>query len=246
MSLFTKATKNSLKLRLLLQGASGSGKTYSSLVLAQSLGKKIAVVDTEKGSASLYSDKFDFDVAVMSAPYLPEKYIQALQEAEQAGYEVVILDSISHEWQSILELSSQMTGNSYTNWAKLTPRHDAFVNAILNSNMHIIATTRAKQDYVLQEKNGKQVPVKVGMAGVQRDGLDYEFTMVFELNQNHIANATKDRSGIFDNQDFKITEETGEKILNWLNEGRPKEHSLDTKIKEQDSERFYDSSDPAN
>lgn len=217
MSLFKKASKKQVKLRLLLQGASGSGKTWSALTLAQSLGKKVAVVDTEKGSASLYSDKFQFDVLELPAGFhTPEHYIKAIKEAEKEGYEALVIDSISHEWQACLDLITQIGGNSFTAWGKITPRHDAFVNAILSSNMHIIATTRAKQDYILQEKNGKQVPTKVGMAGVQRDGLDYEFTMVFELNQNHIANATKDRSGLFDGKDFQITEETGKALLDWL------------------------------
>jgi len=216
MSFFNKATKKSVKLRLLLQGASGSGKTYSSLVLAQSLGKKIALIDTEKGSASLYSDKFDFDVIEMNAPYEVAKFIQAIKEAEKEGYDVLVIDSITHEWQYLLELHSKMDGNSYTNWSKITPVHDKFLNAILTSNLHIIATARSKQEYTLEDQNGKKVPVKKGLGMIQRDGLDYEFTIVFELNENHLAKAPKDRSGIFDGQDFPITTETGQKLLNWL------------------------------
>lgn len=225
MSLFKKASKKEAKLRLAIQGASGSGKTWSSLILAQSLGKKIAVVDTEKGSASLYSDKFEFDVLELPAGFhTPEHYIKAITEAEQEGYDVLVIDSITHEWQACLDLVTAIGGNSFTAWGKITPRHNKFVNAILSSKMHIIATMRSKQDYVLQDRNGKQVPTKVGMASVQREGLDYEFTMVFELNENHVAKATKDRSGIFDGKDFEINEDTGNQILSWLNVDKPKEN----------------------
>lgn len=222
MSFFKKAQKSASKLRLLLQGASGSGKTWSALTLAKSLGKKIAVIDTEKGSASLYSDKFDFDVAEMNPPYTPEKFILSIQEAEKAGYDVIILDSISHEWQACLDLVTQIakdkfSNNSYMAWSKVTPRHDAFVNAILQSNCHIIATTRAKTEYITTNNDGKKIaPTKIGMAGIQRDGLDYEFTLVFELSQSHLAIATKDRTCLFDGKDFVITEETGKELLNWL------------------------------
>lgn len=231
MSIFKKAQKSASKLKILLQGASGSGKTWSSLVLAKSLGKKIAVIDTEKGSASLYADKFDFDVAEMSSPYEPEKFILAINEAEKAGYDVIILDSISHEWQACLDLVTQIakdkfSNNSYMAWSKVTPRHDKFVNAILQSNCHIIATTRAKTEYVTTSSDGKKIaPTKIGMAGIQRDGLDYEFTVVFELTQSHLANATKDRTSLFDGKDFIITEETGKELLKWLTiDPTPKEN----------------------
>ncbi len=226
--MFQKATKKQLKLRLLLQGASGSGKTYSALTLASAISDKIALIDTEKGSASLYSDKFNFDTLNLTS-HTPEDYIEAIEEAEKAGYEVLIIDSISHEWQEIINLSNKMMGNSFTNWAKLTPRHDKFVNKIISSPVHIIATTRSKQDYVLEEKNGKQVPTKVGMASIQRDGLDYEFTIVFEINQKHLATAPKDRTSLFDGKDFTIVKETGQQILNWLNSSDP---VTDTGVKE--------------
>jgi hypothetical protein len=134
--------------------------------------------------------------------------------------EVVIIDSITHEWMNILEAHSKMTGNSYTNWSKLTPRQNAFVNYILQSPIHIIGTIRSKQEYVLSEKNGKQVPEKVGLKGVTRDGMDYEFTLVFEIDIKNNAIATKDRTSIFKGQpEFVITSETGKKILEWCNDG---------------------------
>ena len=132
--------------------------------------------------------------------------------------EVIIIDSISHEWLNILESHSKMTGNSYTNWSKLTPRHNAFVQYILQSPVHIIGTIRSKQDYIITEKNGKQVPEKVGMKGVTRDGMDYEFTLVFEIDIKNNAIATKDRTSLFMGKpEFVITPKTGKRILDWCN-----------------------------
>jgi hypothetical protein len=138
---------------------------------------------------------------------------------------VIIIDSVSHEWQSsggILEAHSLMTGNSYTNWSKLTPRHNAFVQHILQSRCHIIGTIRAKQDYVLSEKNGKQVPEKVGLKGITRDGMDFELTLVFDLNMKNLASASKDRTSMFINKpEFVISPQTGKQILDWCNQGEP-------------------------
>lgn len=221
--MFKKASKKQSKLRLAIEGASGSGKTYSSLILAQSLGAKIAVIDTEHGSASLYADKFDFDVLELKPPYEPEKYIEAIKTAENAGYDVIVIDSISHEWNAeggCLDLVNKLGGNSYIAWGKITPRHDKFINTILQTNMHVIATMRSKANYETgKDERGKMTIEKKGTAPVQRDSVDYEFTIVFDLNQNHIATVSKDRSGLFDGKDFEITKEVGEKLLNWLNSG---------------------------
>ena len=137
--------------------------------------------------------------------------------------EVIIIDSISHEWEAkggILNLHSNMMGNSFTNWNKLTPRHNAFTHSLLVSPAHIIATIRSKQDYVLNEKNGKFVPEKVGLKGVTREGMDYEFTVVLDLDIKHNAHATKDRTGLFMNKpEFLITSDTGKTIRDWCNTG---------------------------
>ena len=137
--------------------------------------------------------------------------------------EVIIIDSCSHEWDGsggILDIHGNMAGNSFTNWSKLTPRHNAFVQIILQSSSHIIGTIRSKQDYVLQEKNGKMVPEKVGMKGVTRDGMDYEFTLVFELDIKHNAVASKDRTGLFEGKpESRISIATGKQILDWCNLG---------------------------
>ncbi len=138
--------------------------------------------------------------------------------------EVIIIDSISQEWEGsggILETHGNMMGNSFTNWNKVTPRHNAFVQKMLHSRSHIIATIRSKQDYVLSEKNGKYVPEKVGLKGVTREGMDYELTAVLELDLKHNATASKDRTGLFmDKPSWVITENTGKRILNWCNAGK--------------------------
>ncbi|HDZ40338.1 MAG TPA: AAA family ATPase [Bacteroidetes bacterium] len=217
-----KAEKRQARIKMALQGPSGSGKTYSSLLLAYGLSgnwDEIAIMDTENYSAHLYSNLGGYNVLTLPAPFTPERYIQAMEECEKAGAKVIIIDSISHEWEGqggILEVHSSMAGNSFTNWNKLTPRHNAFVQRILQSSCHIIATIRTKQDYVLSEKNGKYVPEKVGLKGVTRDGLDYEFTLVFDLDIKHYASVSKDRTGVFDGAPpFVVTPATGEKILSW-------------------------------
>lgn len=220
------ASRKKAKIKLALQGPSGSGKTMSALLVAFGLCGKwssIAVVDTENHSAELYSHLGNYNVVNIGAPFTPEKYCEAIHLCEKSGMEVVILDSISHEWDGsggILDIHGNMAGNSFTNWNKLTPRHNDFVQTILQSPCHVIGTIRSKQDYVLQEKNGKQVPEKVGMKGVTREGMDYEFTLVLDIDIKHNASASKDRTQIFSGQpDFKITQETGMKILEWCNSG---------------------------
>ena len=232
------AKRKQAKIKLGIQGCSGSGKTMSALLIAYGLcgdWGKIAVIDTENYSASLYAHLGGFKVLNIAAPFSPEKYIEAIRLCESAGIEVIIIDSTSHEWEGtggILEIHSQMQGNSFTNWSKLTPRHNAFVQAILQSTCHVIGTIRTKQEYVLSEKNGKQVPEKVGLKGVTREGMDYEFTIVLDINIKHLASASKDRTGLFmDKPEFRITSATGEQILAWCNEGVPPEPQEDFSIR---------------
>lgn len=217
-----KAERKQAKIKLALQGASGSGKTYSALLLANGLCKdwsKIAVIDTEHGSSNLYAHLGEYNV-ISIENYAPENYIKALEACEQAGMEVVIVDSISHCWDFLIQYHAQLQGNSFTNWAKITPRHSAFIQRLLSSSCHLLATMRVKQDYVLSEKDGKMVPQKVGLKSVQRDGVDYEFTIVFEVDQSHHCAASKDRTGLFMGiPEFLISTQTGETILNWCNSG---------------------------
>ncbi|MEO6670001.1 MAG: AAA family ATPase [Ferruginibacter sp.] len=221
-----KASRKKAKMKLALQGPSGSGKSIGALLIAFGLcgdWNRIAVIDTENHSAELYSNLGSFNTISIAAPFTPEKYIQAIELCENAGIEVIILDSCSHEWDGsggILDIHSNMTGNSFSNWGKLTHRHNAFVQAMLQSAAHIIGTVRSKQDYVLNEKNGKMVPEKVGLKAVQRDGLDYEFTIVLDIDSKHNAIASKDRTSLFINRpEFKITIETGKQINEWCNQG---------------------------
>lgn len=217
-----QASKKRAKIKMALQGPSGSGKTYSALLIAYGLTNdwsSIAVIDTENHSANLYSHLGKYNVLNIGAPFTPEKYIQAIKLCESAGMKTIIIDSITHEWESILDIHANMAGNSFTNWSKLTPLHNNFVQTILQSPLHIIATIRTKQDYILQEKNGKQVPEKVGLKAISREGMDYEFTIVLDIDIKHHATASKDRTQLFiDKPEFTITSDTGKRILQWCNQ----------------------------
>jgi len=220
-----QATKQQVKLRLGIAGPSGSGKTYSALLLASGMAMwdKIALIDTENGSGELYSDLGNYNVITLTAPYTPEKYIEAIRICEDAGMEVIIIDSVTHEWDGeggLLEVHSKMLGNSFTNWSKITPRHNQFIQAIVQSKCHVITTVRKKQDYDMTQSEGKTKIVKVGLKEVQREGFEYELTTNFELDILHKATAGKDRTGLFmDKPDFIITSETGKTLLDWCMSG---------------------------
>jgi len=221
-----KAQRKQAVIKMGLQGPSGSGKTYSALLLAYGLVKdwdRICVIDSENHSADLYAHLGDYSVVQIGPPFSPAKYIEAIELCEAAGMEVIIIDSISHEWDGqggILDIHGGMMGNSFTNWSKVSPIHAGFINRILQSQAHIIATIRSKQDYILSERNGKMVPEKVGLKGVARDGTDYEMTIVLDLDLRHHATASKDRTGLFmDKPQFVITEATGAMIRDWCMSG---------------------------
>lgn len=217
------ASRKKAKIKLGIQSPSGGGKTMSALLIAYGLcgnWSKIAVIDTENNSADLYAHLGEYKTLSLDPPYAPERYIEAIDVCLNAGIEVIVIDSTSHEWDNLLDYHASLVGNSFTNWSKVTPRHDAFVNKILQSNVHVICTIRSKQEYVLSEKNGKQVPEKVGMKGVQRENLEYEFTLLLELDIKHKAKASKDRTGLFEGKpEFTPTIETGRAILDWCNQG---------------------------
>lgn len=227
--MFTKATRTAAKFKLAISGPSGSGKTKSALLFATGLvpGGKYAVVDTENESASLYADEFEFDTASITPPYTVDKFIAAIKYAEQQKYDVLIIDSISHAWRGdggILAQKEKMdaakpSANSFTHWAKLTPLQEKFVSTILNANIHIIVTMRSKQSYTLTEDDrGRKVPMKMGLAPVQRDDIEYEFTTTLDINMDHKATATKDRTPFFSIRDepFQITADDGAKVREWL------------------------------
>lgn len=225
MSLFKKAEKKKAKLRLGITGPSGSGKTYSALRLASGLGGKIAVIDTERGSATLYADKFNFDVLELLPPYEPKRYVEAMNAAIAEGYEVIVMDSISHAWAGeggLLNQKEQLDsrgGNSFANWAKMTPIQEKFISAIVGANAHIIVTMRSKQEHIQVVDNGKTKIQKVGLSPIQRDGFEYELTTVFDVGINHEAASSKDRTGMFVDKIFQITEETGKQFKEWLESG---------------------------
>lgn len=222
-----KAQRKQVKLRLGISAVSGGGKTYSALLLAYGLvnnWEKIAVIDTENGSASLYSHLGDFNTIELQAPYTPERYIEAIKTCENAGMECIIIDSITHEWDGkggLLEVHSQMAGNSFTNWSTLTPRHQKFIDSILQSKCHVITTVRRKTEYEMsKDSNNRTQVTKAGLKEVTRDGFEYELTINFNLDQNHNCTVSKDRTGLFvDKPFFVITEETGSIIKEWCNTG---------------------------
>lgn len=225
---FAKAQRKKSRLRLAITGPSGSGKTYGALLIAKGIGGKIAVIDTENGSASLYADLADFDVLELKPPYTPEKFIDAIAAAEGAGYETLIIDSITHEWSGkggCLELVDEIArakfkGNSWSAWNDVTPRHRAFLDAILRSPMHVIATMRSKTETAQTEENGRKKVVKLGMKAEQRDGAEYEFTTVLDLvHDGHFAVASKDRTGLFHGDPKPLSEATGKMLLAWLENG---------------------------
>jgi hypothetical protein len=220
--MFKKAERKGRFIKLAITGPTGSGKTFSALRLATGLtdAGKIAFIDTENGSGSLYSDKFDYDVADIKPPFVPQKFIDAIGQAVEHGYECVIIDSASHFWKGILEMKDaldQRGGNSFSNWGKVSQDYERAINAFLHSRIHVIACMRSKMAYVLEEnEKGKQAPRRVGMQAVMRDDVEYEFTTVFDLAANHVAMTTKDRTGMFVDQSFQVTEDTGRQITQWL------------------------------
>lgn len=230
---FVKATKKQSKLRMALIGPSGSGKTYSALAIGSGLGQRIAVVDTERGSASKYSDRFEFDVMELES-YHPQAYIDAIFEAEMAGYEVLILDSLSHAWMGkdgALELvdrakQRQKTENSFTAWRDVTPLHNALVDAILRSKLHVIGTMRSKTEYVMEEveRNGRKFtqPRKVGLAPIQRDGLEYEFDVIGDMDLDNRLVVGKTRCPAIAGGVYHEPGEQFASILRaWLEDGEP-------------------------
>lgn len=223
-----KAQRRQVKLRIGIFGASGSGKTWSALKLAHGLlgnWEKIAVIDTETQSADLYSDLGDYNTMALDAPYTPERYIAAIDACQKAGMEVIIIDSITHEWSGIggmLEIVDlESDKNAFTKWRRPTIRHNLFISKILLCPTHIICCGRSKDEISLEENDkGKKVPVKHGTKVITRDGFDYEMTVCFDLDKDHYAHCTKDRSGIFkDKPLFQISEETGKELIAWSNEG---------------------------
>ena len=231
--IFRKATKTQRKLRLALAGPSGSGKTYSALSIGCNLGKRVALIDTEGspdsgGSAELYADSFDFDCVVLPS-YSPTTYIEAINAACDAEYDVIIIDSLSHAWfgsEGALELvnkemAKSRSNNSYTAWRNVTPLHNALIQSILHANAHVICTMRAKEKYVLEEDDrGRSKPKKLGLEAIQRDGMGYEFDMFCDMDIDHNMIVTKTRIGLDGDVIKKPGKDLAIKLLTFLNSGQ--------------------------
>ena len=221
---FQKAKREQVWLKVLLSGASGCGKSYSALRIATGIAKQcgsaIAYIGTEGSRNKYYADEFNYDLLEIEDPFECEKYIEAIDAAVDAGYKVLIIDSMSHEWKWINDVHDKMPGNSFTNWGKLKPRHRKFMDKVLNSPIHVIATARGKDDWVLEEKNGKQVPKKVGMGQQQDKDISYEYTVSLMLEQDtHVASADKDNTHLFDGRFEVLTEKDGKRLYAWANRG---------------------------
>lgn len=224
-----KATRKKSKLRLNISGPAGSGKTYSALLMAKGLignWEKIAVIDTENGSASLYDHLGSFQTIDMQSPFTPERYIEAIDVCIKGGMECIIIDSSTHEWNGpggCIEINehlaqSKFKGNTWSAWSQTTPRHDAFVQKVLQCPVHVITCTRSKMETVMTDD--KKVK-KLGMKDMQREGWEYELTVSLNIDRDtHTAQASKDRTELFEGKDpFVITEATGALIRNWCEQG---------------------------
>lgn len=234
---FKKATREQAKLRAALVGPSGSGKTYTALNIATHLGGRVAVIDTEHGSASLYAGgkPFDFDVLELTS-FHPDRYTEAIIAAEKAGYDVLVIDSLSHAWQGkdgALETVDRAKNSFTEGWRNVTPSHNRMVDTIIGARLHVIATMRVKTEYVVEEdeKTGKKVPRKIGLAPVQRAGMEYEFGVVADLDLDHNLTVSKTRclalDGVTVNKPGPALAAT---LLEWLSEGDEVEYATDTQV----------------
>ena len=221
---FAKARREHVWLKVLFTGPSGCGKSYSALKVAKGIAEKcksdIAYIGTEASRDKFYANEFDYDLLQLDAPFSIEKYTAAIDEAIKAGYKVLIIDSLSHEWVYLNDLHDKMPGNSFQNWGKLKPKHNEFMNKILTAPIHVLATARGKDEWTLEDKNGKQVPKKVGLGAQQDKNITYEYTVSFVIDQDtHIAHADKDNTHLFDGKYEILKESDGEALYDWANTG---------------------------
>jgi hypothetical protein len=225
---FRRAEKKQGKLRVAFMGPSGSGKTLSALLVAQGIGKKIFVIDTENYSASDYADRVTFEVACIEPPYTVAKYLAAMEQAEEEGADVIIVDSLSHAWAGdggLLEqkdiLDANNPGKSFQNWAKISPIHARLVSKILQNQRHLICTVRAESKYTLEQQEGGGTKVKkLGLEPIFRKGIEFEFTIAFHIHMSHHAEIAKDRTSLYDGQLVIPTIEMGQRLLAWRMDGK--------------------------
>jgi hypothetical protein len=234
MTLFKTAQRTQAKLRLAIDGPSGSGKTYSALLIAKGLAggdlSKVALIDTERGSGSLYADLGPYATLVFEPPYSPQRYMKAIAAAEEEGFTVIVIDSLTHAWSgegglldyvdSVAKASS--SGNSFAAWKQGTPLQARLVDSITGSGCHVIVTMRSKTEWVIEENDrGKKAPRKVGLAPDQRKDFEYEMTLVMDLSREHIATTSKDRTGLFDERLEVPSEKMGVELAAWLGSAAP-------------------------
>ena len=243
---FKKAQREQVRIKVSIAGPAGSGKTMSSLLMAYGLTKaefpnlseseiwaKICLIDTENGSGSLYVGKQvgpttigEYNTIDLTPPFEPSVFVDAIHMAEDHGMNVIIIDSLSHAWAGVGGALDQQgaiaarSGNSWTAWRSVTPQHNKLVDAMLQSPAHVIANMRAKMEYQQTTGNdGKKQVKAIGMGVVMREGIEYEFTVSFMLDYDHVANSTKDRTGVFDGKYFTIDANTGKQMYQWLSSG---------------------------
>lgn len=236
-----KAKRVKVFLKALLTGASGSGKSQSALEMAMGIFKKcggegILYIGTEGDRDKLYAEQkskhggytFEYDLLQLSEPYSTDSFIAAIDEGLDAGYKVIIIDSISAEWKYLNDLHDKMPGNSFTNWSKLKPKHRQLIDKILNASAHIIVCARGKDEWVLEEKNGKQVPKKVGLGSQTDKDISYEMMLSLQLDQDtHVAHADKDNTGLWNEDRFSvITAKDGEALYDWCQNGITEEKKV--------------------
>lgn len=244
MSLFQKAQRSQVFLKLAITGPSGSGKTLSALRLATGLtsesGNRIGLIDTENDSASLYADltegqcksfgipaPLDFDVCGIAPPFEAIAFDHAIKQAVKEGYGAVVIDSASHLWKGILAYKGDIDargGNQWTNWREPDKKFQDAIDSVLQSKIHVIFCMRSKTEYILEDNGkGKQAPRKVGLAPIMKDGLEFEFSAVLDVQMDHRAQSSKDRTGLFPSDKiFQINEDTGREVLAWLKTATPK------------------------
>lgn len=236
---FKKATKAAAKARVAVFGVSGAGKTFTSLRVAHGLGGRIAVIDSEAAfakdkngneiefsSAAKYSDRFEFDVLCLRDKSI-DGYVAAIAEAAAAHYDVLVIDSLTHGWQTLVEeveklAKAKYRGNTWSAWSEGTPLQRKLVAAIIGFPGHVIATMRSKTEWTTVDSNGKKSPQRVGLAPEQGKGVEYEFDLLVEISADHIANVIKDRTGKFQDKLIeKPGEDFGRELAAWLGSGSP-------------------------
>ena len=231
--MFRQATKLQTRLRMTLDGPAGSGKTYTALrfahALTQAFPGKIALIDTERGSASKYVGEspdgipWAFDTLQLLT-FSPEDYTRAVVAAGSIGYSVLIIDSLSHAWEGVggaLEMKSK-AGESWSAWKNITPIHNRMVDSILQSPCHVITTMRSRMEYVPEtDANGKIINIrKVGLAPIQRPGMEYEFDVVADIDWSHILTVSKSRcSSVADMKIEKPGPDFMAPVVDWLKSG---------------------------